>query len=79
MTLHLNKANLYGAMKTILQSLVRGRTNLARSILNFCSLPKPRRRYAEHFLKAPYTLQPPPDTPASGPDQLPREIHVHSR
>ena len=76
---HLNKANLYGAMKKILQSLARGQTNLARSILNFRSLPNPRRRYADHFLEAAYTLQPPPETPDSGIDRPPSELYVHSR
>jgi len=71
MTLHLNKANLYGAMKKILQSLARGHTNLARSILNFRSFPNPRRRYADHFLKAPYTLQPPRETLDSSRDRPP--------
>ena len=76
---HLNKANLYGALKTILQSLVRGHTNLARSILNFRSLPNPRRRYADHFRKAPYTLRSPAEPPAPGVDQSSGELYVHSR
>jgi hopanoid C-3 methylase HpnR len=76
---HLNKANLYGALKTVLRSLVRGRTNLARSILNFRSLPNPRRRYADHFAKAQYTLHPPSETPKSGVDQLSTDPYVHSR
>jgi hypothetical protein len=76
---HLNKANLYGAMKKILQSLCRGQTNLARSILNFRSLPNPRRRYADHFQKAPYTLQAPAESPAPGVDQPSGERYIHKR
>jgi hopanoid C-3 methylase HpnR len=76
---HLNKANLYGALKTILQSLVRGQTNLARSILNFRSLPNARCRYADHSLKARYILHPATDTPAPSPDQPRRELYIHSR
>ena len=76
---HLNKANLYGAMKKILQSLCRGQTNFARSTLNFRSLPNPRRRYDDHFLKAQYTLQPPSEASASSADQPSRELYVHSQ
>ena len=76
---HLNKANLYGVLKNVLQSLVHGRTNLARSILNFRSLPNPRRRYADHSRKAQYTLRPPSEASASSADQPPRELYIHKR
>jgi hopanoid C-3 methylase HpnR len=76
---HLNKANLYGALKTILQNLVRGRTNLARSILNFRSVPNPHRRYADHFVKAQYTLHSPSAPSGASPDQPSGALHIHQR
>ncbi len=76
---HLNKTNLYGAMKTILHSLVRGKTNLARSILNFRSLPNPGRRYADHSRKADYTLRSPSEPPAPSVDQPLGELYIHKR
>jgi hypothetical protein len=76
---HLNKANLCGAMKKVVRCLARGQTNFARSTLNFRSLPNPRRRHADHFRKAPYTLRPPAEIPASSVDQPPRELSVHSQ
>ncbi len=76
---HLNKANLYGAMKKVLWCLARGQTNFARSTLNFRSLPNPRRRYADHFREVPYTLQPPAETPASGVEQSAGELYIHKR
>ena len=75
---HLNKANLYGAMKKVLTCLARGQTNFARSTLNFRSLPNPRRRYADHFLKAQYALQPPPETPVSGMNPGSGGLYVHT-
>jgi hypothetical protein len=75
---HLNKANLYGAMKKVVRCLARGQTNFARSTLNFRSLPNPRRRYADHFLKAPYTLQPPSEAPASSADPHSGGLYVHT-
>ncbi len=76
---HLDKANLYGALKTILHSLARGQTNLARSILNFRSLPNARRRYADHFRKAKYTLRPPSEAPVSSSGQPSEELCIHKR
>ncbi len=76
---HLNKANLYGAMKKVVRCLVRGQTNFARSTLNFRSLPNPRRRYADHFLEAPYTLQPPSEAPVSSAEQPSGELYIHKR
>jgi hopanoid C-3 methylase HpnR len=76
---HLNKANLCGALKTILQHLARGRTNFARSVLNFRSLPNARRRHADHFRKAQYLLQLSLDMPPSSPDQPPKGLYVHGR
>lgn len=76
---HLNKTNLYAAMKKVVRCLVRGQTNFARSTLNFRSLPNPRRRYADHFRKIPYTLQPLPQTAESDPDQFLRGLYVHAQ
>jgi hopanoid C-3 methylase HpnR len=76
---HMNRADLCGALKTVLKSLLHGRTNLARTILNFKSFPDPQRLYAEHSLAAPYTLQPPADVPASNASADAKDLYVHAR
>jgi hopanoid C-3 methylase HpnR len=76
---HLNKANAYGVLKTVTRCLVRGQTNFARSILDFRSLPNPRRRYAEHFLPTRYCLRRPAEPPAVDTAQPSHELYVHSR
>jgi hopanoid C-3 methylase HpnR len=75
---HLNKANLYGAMKKVVWCLAHGQTNFARSTLNFRSLPNPRRRYADHFRKVSYTLQPPVRSPVSGMSPPTEGLYIHS-
>jgi hopanoid C-3 methylase len=76
---HMKLANLYGAMKKVLACLAQGQTNLARSALNFKSLPNARRRYAEHFRPVPYALRLPAETPVPSVDQPAQELYVHSR
>jgi magnesium-protoporphyrin IX monomethyl ester (oxidative) cyclase len=72
---HLNKANLYEALKKVLACLAQGQTNLARSALNFRSFPNARRRYADHFRPIPHALRLPAQAPVPGADQL----YIHSR
>lgn len=69
---HMNVANLYAATKKMLSCLLRGQTNLARSALNFRSMPNARRRYADHSREVRYGLH-----PASQP--LTSELYVHTR
>jgi hopanoid C-3 methylase HpnR len=75
---HLNKANVYGVLKTVLQHLLRGQTNSARAALNLKSLPNPQRRYADHFAQAEYVL-PRTEFPGAEADQPLQVPYVHSR
>jgi hopanoid C-3 methylase HpnR len=75
---HLNNANVYRALAKMLKCLVRGRTNFARSILNFRSFPNPRRRYADHFQEVRYALSPPAAS-TSPPAQHGTTLYIHSR
>jgi hopanoid C-3 methylase HpnR len=76
---HMSMANMYEALKKLIRCCARGQTNLARSALNFRSLPNPRRRYADHFRKAEYALDPSAGVPAAGVDPQGQGLYVHSR
>jgi hopanoid C-3 methylase HpnR len=75
---HMNVANLYPALKKVLRCLAAGQTNLARSALNFRSFPNARRRYADHFQDARYSLQP-SETPLSLANQPGGGLAIHRR